>query len=259
LHNFQPKTLFLGKNSIYLPSCHSTNDIASEIIQTKQVFDGTIVITSYQTAGRGQRGNTWEALPNQNITVSMILKPDFLNITQQFRLNMAVSLGIYEFLCKYLSDGLAIKWPNDIYVGNRKMGGVLIENTLSGSRIAYSVIGIGLNINQLSFLSDKAISLRLASQKFVDFEIEKLIEQLCECIEKYYLQLKNGHTEVQKKKYLERVFRFGELHQYEQNGKRFLGKIIDIAETGHLIMVLGEEVKMFDFKEISFVIDKNLS
>ena len=98
MHNFQPKTLFLGKNSIYLPSCHSTNDFASEIIQTKQVFDGTIVITSYQTAGRGQRGNTWEALPNQNITVSMILKPDFLSITQQFRLNMAVSLGIYEFL-----------------------------------------------------------------------------------------------------------------------------------------------------------------
>jgi BirA family biotin operon repressor/biotin-[acetyl-CoA-carboxylase] ligase len=255
LHNFQPKTLFLGKNSIYLPSCHSTNDIAAEIIQTKRVFDGTIVITSNQTAGRGQRENTWEAMPNQNITVSMILKPDFLNIAQQFRLNMAVSLGIYEFLCKYLSEGLAIKWPNDIYVANRKMGGVLIENTLSGSRIAYSVIGIGLNINQLSFSNDKAISLRLALHKLDDYEIEKLIEQLCECIEKYYLQLKNGHTEVQKKKYLERIFRFGELHQYDQNGERLLGKIIDVAETGHLIMEVGEEVKMFDFKEISFVIE----
>ena len=255
MHNFQPKTLFLGKNSIYLPSCHSTNDIAAEIIQTKRVFDGTIVITSDQTAGRGQRGNTWEAMPNQNITVSMILKLDFLNIAQQFRLNMAVSLGIYEFLCKYLSEGLAIKWPNDIYVGNRKMGGVLIENTLSGSRIAYSVIGIGLNINQLSFSNDKAISLRLASQKLEDFEIENLIERLCECIEKYYLQLKNGHAEVQKKKYLERIFRFRELHQYEQNGERFLGKIIDVAETGHLIMEVGEEVKMFNFKEISFVIE----
>ncbi|MER0439780.1 biotin--[acetyl-CoA-carboxylase] ligase [Emticicia sp. W12TSBA100-4] len=255
MHNFQPKTLFLGKNTVYLPSCHSTNDIAAEIIQTKRVFDGTIVITSDQTAGRGQRGNSWETLPNQNITVSMILKPDFLNIAQQFRLNIAVSLGIYEFLCKYLSDGLTIKWPNDVYVGNRKMGGVLIENTLSGTRIAYSVIGIGLNINQLSFLNDKAISLRLASQCQDDFEIEKLIEQLCECIEKYYLQLKNGHTDVQKKKYLERVFRFGEWHQYEQNGERFFGKIVDVAETGHLMMEIGEEVKKFDFKEVSFVIE----
>lgn len=255
MHNFQPKTLFLGKNTVYLPSCHSTNDIAAEIIQTKRVFDGTIVITSDQTAGRGQRGNSWEALPNQNITVSMILKPDFLNIAQQFRLNTAVSLGIYDFLCKYLSDGLTIKWPNDVYVGNRKMGGVLIENTLSGSRIAYSVVGIGLNINQLSFANDKAISLRLASQHQDDFEIEKLIEQLCECIEKYYLQLKNGHTEVQKKKYLERVYRIDEWHQYEQNGERFVGKIVDVAETGHLIMEVGEEIKKFDFKEVSFVIE----
>jgi len=255
LDNFQPKTLFLGKNSIYLPSCHSTNDIAAEIIQTKTVFDGTIVITSDQTAGRGQRGSTWEALPDQNITVSMILKPDFLNISQQFRLNMAVSLGIYEFLCKYLSEGLAVKWPNDIYVSNRKMGGVLIENTFSGSRFVYSVIGIGLNINQMIFSNDWAISLKLASQKLDDFRIEKLIEQLCECIEKYYLQLKNGHSDEQKKKYLERLFRFGEWHQYDQNGKRFLGKIIDVAETGHLIMKVGEELKMFDFKEISFVIE----
>ncbi len=255
MHNFQPKTLFLGKNAIYLPSCHSTNDIAAEIIQTKRVFDGTIVITSDQTAGRGQRGNTWEALPNQNITVSMILKPDFLNIAQQFRLNIAVSLGIYEFLCRYLSDGLTIKWPNDIYVGNRKMGGVLIENTLSGTRITYSVIGIGLNINQLSFSNDKATSLRLASQKLEDFDIEKLIGQLCECIEKYYLQLKTGKFEMQKKKYLERVFRFEEWYQYEQNNERFLGKIIDVAETGHLIMEVGEEVKKFDFKEVSFVIE----
>ncbi len=255
MHNFQPKTLFLGKNIVYLPSCHSTNDIAAEIIQTKRVFDGTIVITSDQTAGRGQRGNSWEALPNQNITVSMILKPDFLNIAQQFRLNMAVSLGIYEFLCRYLSDGLTIKWPNDIYVGSRKMGGVLIENTLSGSRITYSVVGIGLNINQLSFANDKAVSLRLASRQQDDFEIEKLIEQLCECIEKYYLQLKNGHTEIQKKKYLERVFRINEWYQYEQNGERFLGKIIDVAETGHLVMEVGEDIKKFDFKEISFVFE----
>ncbi|AFK01776.1 biotin/acetyl-CoA-carboxylase ligase [Emticicia oligotrophica DSM 17448] len=256
MHNFQPKTLFLGKNHIYLPSCHSTNDIAAEIIQTKRVFDGTIVITSNQTAGRGQRGNTWEALPNQNITFSIILKPDFLSVVHQFRLNIAVSLGIFEFLCKYLSNGLAIKWPNDIYVGNKKMGGVLIENTLSGSRIAYSVIGIGLNINQLSFSNEKAISLRLATQKQEDFDIQTLIEQLCGCIEKYYLQLKNGGAfiETQKKKYIERLFRVGEEHLYEKEEIIFKGKIVDVADSGHLMMEVGQELKKFEFKEISFVI-----
>jgi BirA family biotin operon repressor/biotin-[acetyl-CoA-carboxylase] ligase len=143
------------------------------------------------------------------------------------------------------------------------MGGVLIENTLSGSRIAYSIIGIGLNINQLSFVDEKAISLRLASQKSGqqtdDFEIGKLIEQLCECIEKYYLQLKSGtsfnnHVEVQKKKYLERLFRFRETHNYIKNEQPFQGKIIDVADSGHLIMEVADEIVKFDFKEISFVI-----
>ena len=114
MHNFQPKTLFLGKNTIYLPSCHSTNDTAAEIIQNAQAFDGTIVITSDQTSGRGQRGNTWETLPGQNITMSVILKPDFLNASQQFSLNIAISLGIYAFLSKYISEELKIKWPNGL-------------------------------------------------------------------------------------------------------------------------------------------------
>jgi BirA family biotin operon repressor/biotin-[acetyl-CoA-carboxylase] ligase len=254
LSNFQPKTLFIGKNSIYLPSCHSTNDIAAEIIQTKQVFDGTTVISSEQTGGRGQRGNSWESLPNKNITISIILKPDFLKITQQFRLNIAISLGIYDLLCKYLSTGLTIKWPNDIYVENKKMGGVLIENSLLGNTITYVIIGIGLNINQLYFSDDKATSLRSVSQKLDDFDTWKLTEQLCECVEKYYLQLKNNNFATQKTKYLERLFRVNEWHEYQQNGECFIGKIIDVLETGHLLILVEGELKKFDFKEISFVI-----
>lgn len=256
MHNFQPKTLFLGKKTIYLPTCHSTNDIAAEIIQNKQVFDGTIVITSDQTAGRGQRGNSWEALPGQNITFSLIVKPDFLNANEQFKLNIAVSLGIYSFLNQYVPDKLAVKWPNDVYVGDRKMGGVLIENTLSGSRIAYSVIGIGLNINQLSFseTNTRAVSLRLATQSLDEFDIEKLIGELCENLEKYYLQLKNGHSLKQKEAYLEILYRYQEYHYFSKNDTRFLGKIIDIAPTGHLMLEVNGEVEYFDFKEISFEI-----
>ena len=98
MNKIQPKTLFIGKNTIYLPSCHSTNDIAAEMIQSGSVFDGTTVITSNQTAGRGQRGNAWEALAGQNITISIILKPNFLSANEQFKLNIAVSLGIREFI-----------------------------------------------------------------------------------------------------------------------------------------------------------------
>ena len=253
MHNFQPKTLFLGKNTIYLPSCHSTNDTAAEIIQNAQAFDGTIVITSDQTSGRGQRGNTWETLPGQNITMSVILKPDFLNASQQFSLNIAISLGIYAFLSKYISEELKIKWPNDIYVGNRKMGGVLIENTLSGSRISFAIVGIGLNINQLEFSENRTISLRLATRKD-EFALESLIEELCICLEKYYLQLKSGKVSVLKQQYLNRLYRYQETHYFRRNDQRFLGKIVGIADNGPLMVEIDGEVNYFDFKEIAFEI-----
>jgi BirA family biotin operon repressor/biotin-[acetyl-CoA-carboxylase] ligase len=218
------------------------------------VFDGTIVITADQTAGRGQRGNTWEALPGQNITCSIILKPEFLNATEQFKLNIAISLGIYDFLSKYLPENLKIKWPNDIYIGDRKIGGVLIENTLSGNRIAYSIIGIGLNINQLSFedAHSRAISLRLATQNIDEFDIRNLIEELCVSIEKYYFQLKNGLHSEQKKAYLEILYRYQEKHFFRKNEEKFLGKIVGVAPTGHLMIEANDKVEYFDFKEVSF-------
>jgi len=252
LNNFQPKTLFIGKNLIYLPSCHSTNDVAAEKIQNGPIFDGTLVITSDQTAGRGQRGNNWETLPGQNITMSVILKPDFLAATSQFSLNIAVSLGVYEFLSKYVAENLRIKWPNDMYIGNKKLVGILIENTISGSRLNNSIVGIGVNINQLSFSNPKITSLRLAT-RHDEFDLEKLIEELCICLEKYYLQLKNGHAAHQKKQYLQRLYRFGETHIFSKNDSQFLGKIVDIADSGQLMLEVEGEIQYFGFKEVSFV------
>ncbi|PLK45042.1 biotin--[acetyl-CoA-carboxylase] ligase [Emticicia sp. TH156] len=253
MNNFQPKTLFIGKNTIYLPSCHSTNDVAAEKIQNEKIFDGTLVITSDQTAGRGQRGNTWETMPGQNITMSVILKPDFLSAADQFNLNIAVSLGVHLFLSKYIQAGLTVKWPNDVYVCNRKMGGILIENSLAGSRLSHSIVGIGLNINQLSFSNSKVISLRLATKQD-EFDLEALVGELCVCLEKYYLQLRNGHIAEQKKEYLQHLFRFEETHYYTSNGERFAGKIIDVAPNGALMIEVNGEVKYFDFKEVAFEI-----
>ncbi len=252
MHNFQPKTLFLGKNLIYLPSCHSTNDVAAEKIQNGPIFDGTLVITSDQTAGRGQRGNNWETLPGQNITMSVILKPDFLAAASQFSLNIAVSLGVYEFLSKYVAENLYIKWPNDMYIGDKKLVGILIENTISGSRLSNSIVGIGVNINQLSFSNPKITSLRLATKQD-EFDLEKLVEELCACLEKYYLQLKNGQAANQKKQYLQHLYRFGETHLFSKDGSKFSGKIVDIADNGQLMLEVDGEIQYFGFKEVSFV------
>lgn len=253
MYNIQPKTLFVGKNTIYLPTCHSTNTFAAELIQNSEVEDGTIVITSNQTAGRGQRGNAWETIPGQNITASFILKPKFLTAIEQFKLNIAVSLGVHEFLEKYLPQELKVKWPNDIYIANRKLGGILIENTLVGSRIGHSVVGIGLNINQLWFGEPKAVSLRMAVPND-EYDIEKLIEELAQSLEKNYLELKNGYANRQKERYLRILFRYQEKHFFEKGNERFIGQIMGVAENGCLIVEKDGVLEYFDFKEIRFVI-----
>jgi BirA family transcriptional regulator, biotin operon repressor / biotin---[acetyl-CoA-carboxylase] ligase len=254
LNNIQPKTLFIGKNCIYLPSCHSTNDFAAEMIQKGEAFDGTIVITDNQTAGRGQRGNAWLTLPGQNITASFILKPNFLTANEQFKLNIAISLAVHHFLNNYLDDeDLKVKWPNDIYFGYKKLGGILIENTISGSQISYAIIGIGLNINQLAFENDRATSLKLLTQN-PDFDLEKLIVELCESIEKYYFQLKNGGAIKQKELYLKNLFRYQEKHCFMKKNVKFLGQIIGIDALGRLALEIDGKIEYFDFKEIAFIV-----
>lgn len=253
MYKIRPKTLFIGKSTEYFPSCHSTNDVATEIIQQKNALEGTIVVTDNQYAGRGQRGNSWEALPGQNVTFSIILRPVFLSPALQFQLNIAISLGIHDFLQSQKLENNTVKWPNDIYVKDRKMGGVLIESMLTGSKMGWSVIGIGLNINQLDFENPHAISMRMATAGR-EYAIPLLIEGLCEAIEKRYLQLKSGKSSEQKQAYINNLFRFEEWQEYRSNGMTFAGQISGISETGKLIMQTAKGTETFDFKEISYIL-----
>ena len=140
-------TLFIGKKLIYLPTCQSTNDEAADLLRLGKGLEGTVVITDYQSAGRGQRGNQWLAQAGENFTLSLILRPNFLTAVQQFHLNIAVSVGIYEFFASFLNEHLKIKWPNDLLKDGLKLGGVLIESVpvRSQQNAVWAIIGIGLN------------------------------------------------------------------------------------------------------------------
>ncbi len=154
LYKIPANTNFIGKKFIYLPSCHSTNDIAAELLP--HLDEGTVVIAAHQTNGRGQRGNSWEAEAGANLTFSIVLKPNFLPASQQFYFNMAVALGIIRGLRYFFegnrsnssdkSDQLKLKWSNDIYFQDFKLGGVLIENTIESTNLKNSVVGIGINM-----------------------------------------------------------------------------------------------------------------
>ncbi|MFD1816722.1 BirA family transcriptional regulator, biotin operon repressor / biotin-[acetyl-CoA-carboxylase] ligase [Pseudarcicella hirudinis] len=254
MNKIAPKTLFTGKIIKYLPTCHSTNDVALEMIQNGDIFEGTVVVTDKQTAGRGQRGNSWEAQSGMNLTFSLILKPDFLKASEQFQLNIAISLGVSDFLNEFIDEGLKIKWSNDLYCYNQKIGGMLFENSLQGYNIGYSIIGIGLNINQMSFDSQTATSLKNITGNPLPYELPSLLEKLLEAIEKKYLLLRNGGIDSLKQQYISKLFRYQEWHYFRKDGIEFLGQILGIDEQGKLAVEAEGRIQYFGFKEIQFVI-----
>ena len=253
MQNIAPKTLFTGQQLVYLPQCDSTNNIAHDLLIKNKATEGCVVLTSAQTQGRGQRGNHWEATPGKNITLSVVLKPGFLAVQKQFALNIAISLAVADLAKAYLpAQHLKIKWPNDIYYGNKKLGGILIENTISRYTLQHSIVGIGLNINQLSFSHQQALS--LAQITGTEYNLELVIEHLLTLLEVRYLELKSGKQDVQKFEYLQNLYRYQEKHPFQLGDKVVMGNILGVEESGKLGLQIGEEIHYFDFKEISYII-----
>ena len=253
MYKIYPKTLFVGQIIQYLPSCQSTNDEASALIARTNPTEGLLVITDHQTAGRGQRGNQWEAKAGENLTVSLVLKPYFLPAADQFWLNIAVSLGIYDALLPLLGDTLRIKWPNDIYVGDQKLGGILIENTVHGYNLSWAVVGMGLNVNQIEFDYSTATSLQLQAPLPQSYDLPGLLSRICETLEQRYLQLRAGQREVLKASYLQILYRYQEEHSFEAGGQPFRGVITGVDKSGRLAITNQGQVRYFGFKEVSFL------
>lgn len=234
-----------------MPECHSTNTHALQLCQEPSTPEGTLVITDNQTAGRGQMGNRWEAHAGQNLTFSFILKPAFLRPHEQYSLNMAISLGLYDFLSAFLQQPVHIKWPNDLLADDRKVCGILIENSIQGSTLAHAVVGIGLNVNQASFSSPRAGSLRTVSGQA--YALQDVLDTLLVALEQRYLALRQGKTAQLKKDYERALFGLDEVRSFKARGEEFEGTVKGIDEAGRLLLATGAEVKAFALKEIEFV------
>ena len=241
----------IGKNLIYLPTCQSTNTHLAEISQSPALPEGTTVYTFHQTAGRGQRGNAWESQPNQNLTFSYLLYAKEVPLEQMFILSMATALGVYDFLQAYLpTEWLHIKYPNDILVKGEKIGGILIENSLKGESIEKTIMGIGLNINQLDFQYPRATSLCLHTKQ--THQLENCLQELLTCLANQYELLKEKNYFQIKANFLAKSFQFNELCTYFTESGEMSGKIIDIDLAGVLHVETPVGVKTFGTKEISF-------
>jgi len=251
LYKILAKTLFLGKEVIYMPSCHSTNDIALQMLKKPDTREGVVVITDHQTQGRGQRGNNWKSDSGSNLTLSIILKPSFLQASDQFYLNIITSLAVRKMIEFHVNElDVKVKWPNDVLLNEKKVAGILIENTLQRSSIQWSVVGMGININQQGIGLEKATSLFEVTKSMNS--LAELFEMLIESLEYYYLKLKSGKKEELKEAYLQHLFGFQEFRKYRAE-YIFNGKILDVADTGRLVMETAKGVQSFDFKEVEFL------
>ena len=202
--------------------------------------DGSLVITDNQTAGRGQRGNSWHATQGLNFTFSLFVKPSFLRPNQQFYLNIVVALGVFQYLQSRTNRQIFIKWPNDILVEEKKICGILIENTIQGSLIQHSVMGIGLNINQQSFASEKATSLRNITG--ADYVLSDELDALLSSIEKKYLLLRQGGMKELLQEYYQHLFGMNTEKKFRANDMEFTGTIKGIDSIGRLrVDTAGEE------------------
>ena len=246
--------LFVGQNLITLKEVASTNTFLKDALsKSTPLLEGTVILAEKQLAGRGQADNSWISEPGKNLTFSILLNPAFLQVDKQFELNKAISLALNDVMAIYAGKDALIKWPNDSYIGNKKIGGMLIENIVHGNKIRHAIIGIGLNINQTNFPPSlkNVTSFKQFLQK--DYDLHSLLSEICATVEARYLQLKSGHNVQITAEYLEKLYLRDEWALFKFDGEIQSGKIIGITEAGRLQLETGNEIRQFDSKEIEFV------
>lgn len=247
----------IGKHIIELPFTESTNTYLENLLDEQDLPEGTLVITDKQTAGLGQGHNTWESEPGSNLTFSFFLKPTFLKPEEQFYLNMSVTLGICGFLSEQAGiDKMAVKWPNDIYINNKKIAGILIRNIIRGNSLESAIVGIGLNVNQEKFSPGipNPVSMFLVSER--KYNLKECLESLLKHLNRQYQSLRRKEFDVLRERYLSHLFHLGVVTLFRDKERSFRGTITGITAFGELIIGHDTgETKTYGFQEITMIID----
>ncbi|MBN1253302.1 MAG: biotin--[acetyl-CoA-carboxylase] ligase [Bacteroidales bacterium] len=243
----------IGNNIISLKSVDSTNYYLRKLINSENLNNGTIVYANKQTLGRGQRGSTWESEEGKNILMSFVFIPEFISAENQFLISKAASLSIFDLLSEY-TNKVKIKWPNDIYISDKKIAGILIENSLRGSVISNSIIGIGLNINQLNFKKEIPNPTSLFLETKINYDVNEIFKKLIGFLNARFNSLILKDFNKINNDYLENLYRINEFHFFEAGNNTFKAKIIEIDKIGKLILEHENgDLQSFTFKEVKFI------
>lgn len=240
---------------IHIKETDSTNNYIKELLSLQDLEEGTVVYSDFQTAGKGQQGNVWESECGKNLIFSIVLYPDMIRANQQFVISQIVSLAVVRVLNKY-ANNITIKWPNDIYWNEKKICGVLIENSLVGETIKESVCGIGINVNQTEFISDAPNPVSLRQITDGNLDLEMLLYDLQETILDNYSKLaEKEYAEHIACEYKSALFRREGYHLYNDGISDFYAQIIDVESNGMLVLKTEDEtIRKFAFKEVKYLI-----
>jgi BirA family transcriptional regulator, biotin operon repressor / biotin---[acetyl-CoA-carboxylase] ligase len=230
----------------------STNNYASKLLMTKRPVEGWVIVASRQIGGRGQGTNKWESEPYSNLTFSVILYPDFIEVSRQFEISKAISLGVADFLMDYTED-VSIKWPNDIYIGRGKVAGILMEYSILKNKISSCIVGIGLNINQKVFLSDAPNPVSLSQITGENYDLNACLSILLRKLDSRYQQLAGSQSGIIDCDYEQLLYRRGAWALFSAKGEDFEGRIIGVDEYGLLKIESRQKTLLkFDYKQVSF-------
>lgn len=246
----------MNRKFTHLEETDSTNLLMLRKQSAGENIEGLVISTDYQTEGKGLDTNRWHSSRTQNLLFSMCIKPDFLAPSQQFLITKVVSLSMVEALADYLPhSSIHIKWPNDIYVNNRKIAGMLISNFISGRTFEFSIIGVGLNVNEKDFPSWIPNPVSMAQITGITYNRSSLLHQITKSFEKWIDRLQHANDlALIDQKYLDSLLHYKEWHNFLIKGVNETAKITGVSEFGHLEMEnKNGEISTFDLKEVIFL------
>lgn len=245
------------ENIKILDEVGSTNDCMMEQIKLGAILEeGSVVYANFQSEGKGLDKNKWESEANKNLLFSILLKPKFLKADQQFQLTKIISLAVFDFIRNYIpNERVKVKWPNDIYVGNKKIAGMLINNTIRGKEIMYTVAGIGININQQKFTSDVLNATSLWHYLNCDLKLDFCLKNVLVQIEKRYKQLVDNETGEINFDYKKALYRLNDFNLFKYNNSMISARITGVNEYGQIQLIQKDSNEIIcDLKEIEFII-----
>jgi len=246
--------MIIGSVRIHHEKVSSTNTVAAVLMNGEKPAEGTVITASFQEKGRGQTGNGWESEAGKNLLMSVILYPVTVRAEDQFVISQTVSLALYDLVRQEISD-VKIKWPNDIYVKDDKIAGILIENSIMGNSIVSSVAGIGLNVNQKRWEGNAPNPISLTNITGKIYDIGKILDNLVRLLDERYTMVKAKETTGISADYQNALYRCGEWHRYADAEGEFAG-MIESAGAGGLLRVRRKNGTFRDyaFKEIDYIL-----